>query len=242
MSEEVGSREGGLSTGPTGEAAVVRPWWMRLLAAGAIAFAVSLLLYFPDRADASGAILGGLSALIASTLGLAALAQCRPMPHRTSAEHLRLAALALGLGVAFGVANLGANYGMAVADSTIYEQMVARWSQFSSLSAVVKGPIMEEIAFRLGLLSGLAWLTARFTDNPRTIFHVALGVSALTFGIAHIFYGGVAGPIYITGMALKSSIAGLLLGWMFWRWGLPYSIVCHSAANGIHLLLEPFFF
>lgn len=242
MSEEVGSTQGGLSRGPTGEAAVARPWSARLLAAGAIAIAVLLLLYFPDRTDGSGALLGGLSALIASMLGLAALAQCRPMPHRKSAEHLRLAGLSLGLGVAFGVANLGANYGMATADSAIYEQMVARWSRFSPLSAVVKGPIMEEIVFRLGLLSGTAWLTARFTDNPRTIFHVALGLSALTFGIAHIFYGGVGGPTYMTGMALKSSIAGLLLGWMFWRWGLPYAIVCHSAANGIHLLLEPFLF
>ena len=242
MSDEVGSMQGGLSTGPTDEAAVARPWWTRLLAAGAIAFAVLLLLYFPDRADGSGALLGGLSAFIASMLGLVALARCRPMRHRTSAEHLRLAALSLGLGVAFGVGNLGANYGMATTDSAIYEQMAARWSRFSSLSVVVKGPIMEEIVFRLGLLSGLAWLTARFTDNPRTIFHVALGASALTFGIAHIFYGGVAGPIYMTGMALKSSIAGLLLGWIFWRWGLPCSIVCHSAANGIHLLLEPFSF
>ncbi|MXZ37510.1 MAG: CPBP family intramembrane metalloprotease [Holophagales bacterium] len=242
MSEEVESTQGGLSTGPMGEATVARPWWTNLLAAGAIAFAVLLLLYFPDRDDGSGAMLGGLSALIASMLGLAALAQCRPVPHRTSAEHLRLAILSLGLGVAFGVANLGANYGMAIANSAIYEQMVARWSQFSPLSAVVKGPIMEEIVFRLGLLSGLAWLTARFTDNPRTIFRVAVGVSALTFGIAHIFYGGVAGPTYMTGMALKSSIAGLLLGWMFWRWGLPFAIVCHSAANGIHLLLEPFLF
>ncbi|MCY3966462.1 MAG: CPBP family intramembrane metalloprotease [Acidobacteria bacterium] len=242
MSEEIGSTQGVLSSGPTGEAAAARPWWSRLLAAVAIAFAVLLLLYFPDRTDGSGALLGGLSALIAAMLGLAALAQCRPMPQRTSAEHLRLAALSLGLGVAFGVANLGANYGMATADSAIYEQMVARWSEFSPLSVVVKGPIMEEIVFRLGLLSGLAWLTARFTDNSRTIFHVALGVSALTFGIAHIFYGGVAGPMYMTGMAVKSSIAGLLLGWMFWRWGLPYAIVCHSAANGIHLLLEPFLF
>ena len=242
MSREVGSTQGGLSTGRTAEAARVRPWRTRLFAAAAIAFAVFLLLYFPDRDDGSGAMVGGLSALIASMLGLAALAQCRPMPHRPSAEHVRLAALALGLGVAFGVANLGANYGMAALDSAIYEQMVARWSRFSSLSAVVKGPIMEEIIFRLGLLSGLAWLTARFTDSPRTIFHVALGVSALTFGIAHIFFGGVAGPIYMMGMVVKSSIAGLLLGWVFWRWGLPCSIICHGAANGIHLLLEPFLF
>jgi hypothetical protein len=60
--------------------------------------------------------------------------------------------------------------------------------------------------------------------------------------VAHIFYGGVDDPRYVVGMAAKSSAAGLLLGGIFWRWGLPYSIVCHSTANGIHLLLMPLLF
>ncbi len=91
-------------------------------------------------------------------------------------------------------------------------------------------------------LAALAWLAARFTNSQRAITFVALGVSSLLLGVAHIFYGGVDDPVYIVGMAVKSGAGGLLLGWIFWRWGLAYSIACHCAANGTHLLLMPALF
>ncbi len=199
-------------------------------------------MYFPDRDDGTGAVLGGLFILIAVTLGLAAVAKSRPLPRRSVAEHFRLTTLSLGLGIGLGLANLGANYGMALLDSAIYEQMVTRWTQFSFWSIVVSGPITEEIVVRLVLMGGLAWIVARFTDDRRTIFYVALGVSALMFGVAHIFYGGVDDPQYMIGIAVKTSAAGLLLGWIFWRWGLPYSILCHCTANAVHLMLWPVLF
>jgi membrane protease YdiL (CAAX protease family) len=213
-----------------------------LIAAASIAIAVSILLYFPDRDDGSGAVLGGFSALVASALGLAAVARARPLPRRTAAEHLWLTALALSAGVVVGIANLGANYSMSLMDRTIREQMVTRWAEFSSWSVVVVEPIMEEIAYRLVLLGGLAWIVSRFTDNRRTIAYLALGVSALLFGVAHVFYGGVDAPLYAVGMAVKSSAGGVAFGWVFWRWGLPYSIVCHCVANATHLLLMPALF
>lgn len=223
-------------------AAGARSWTGTLIAAASIAVAVSVLLYFPDRDDGSGAVLGGLSALVASALGLVAVAQARPLPARTALEHVRLAALALGAGVVIGIANLGVNYGMALLDSAVHEQMVTRWADFSAWSVVIAEPIMEEILYRLLLLGGLAWLVSRFTDDRRTIFYAALGVSALLFGVAHVFYGGVDDPVYAVGMAVKSSAAGVALGWVFWRWGLPYSIIAHCVANATHLLLMPALF
>ena len=213
-----------------------------ILAALAAGVAVTALLYFPDRDDGSGAILGGLSALVAVPLGLAAAGRYRVLPNRSASYHLRFAAFAFALGIVLGAANLAVNYGMAVIDPVIRDQMVTRWALFDPWSVVVTGPIMEEIAYRLVMLSGLAWIVARFTKDRQTIFYIALGLSSLFFGVAHIAYGGVDSAIYKVGMALKSSGAGLLLGWMFWRGGLPYSILCHCTANGIHLVLMPFLF
>lgn len=228
------------------ETAAARPWKQRLLAAAVTSVAVYLVLYFPDRDDPSGAILGGFSALVAVALALAAVAQFRPLPWRSGLEHARLAGLALGLGATLGVANLSANYGIALLDPSIYERMVERWAQFSPWSMVIADPIMEEIAFRLVLLGGMAWLVARFTDDRRLILFVALGVSALSFGLVHILYpmpvGGAVGLLNASGVVVKSGAAGLLLGWIFWRWGLPYSTVCHSTANATHLLLAPALF
>jgi membrane protease YdiL (CAAX protease family) len=94
-------------------------------------------------------------------------------------------------------------------------------------------------------LSRSVWASAwalQITDNRRAIFYVALGLSSLIFGLAHIAYGGVDSPLYAIGVAVKSGAAGMLLGWVFWRRGLPYSIVCHCAANAIHLVLMPLLF
>jgi membrane protease YdiL (CAAX protease family) len=203
---------------------------------------VFLLLYFPGRDDGSGATLGGLSVLVGVAVSLVPLEKYRPLPQRSPREHGRLVVLALALGLGLGIANLLLNYGLAASSSTISSQMVARWARFSPWSAVISGPIIEEISYRLILLGVLAWLAARFASNLRTITFVALGVSSLLFGVAHIFYGGVDDPIYIVGMAVKSGAGGLLLGWIFWRWGLAYSIVSHCVANGIHLLLMPALF
>ena len=226
----------------TAESARGRSWKEILVAAALVGVAVSVLGYFPDRDDGSGAVLGGLAALIGSILGLAALSKVRPLPRRTAVERARLAALALGVGVAVGIANLGANYGMALLDPAIREQMVTRWAEFSSWSVVVSGPILEEILFRLFLLGSLAWIVSRFTDDPRTTFYIALGLSTLLFGIAHAFYGGVDTPLYAIGIAVKSAAGGAVFGWVFWRWGLPYSIACHCVANATHLLLMPALF
>jgi len=220
----------------------VTPNRTRLLVATAAGVGIALLLYFPDRQDGSGAVVGGLSGLIGAALGWAAVVKYRPLPERSPSEHIQVAAASLCMGVGLGTANLLVNYGMAVWRPVIYEQMVSRWALFSPGSVVISGPIIEEIAYRLVLLSALAWVVARFTDDRRTIFYFALGVSSSLFGLAHVFYGGVNDPVYVVGMAVKSSAAGLLLGWVFWRRGLPYSILCHAAANATHLLLMPALF
>jgi membrane protease YdiL (CAAX protease family) len=220
----------------------IQTWLIRLWIAVAAAVGVFLLLYLPDRDDGSGATLGGLSALVGVVLVLVPLAKYRPLPTRSARQHAHLILQALALGLGLGLANLLVNYGLAISKSAIYDQMVTRWAQFSAWSVVISGPIIEEISYRLILLGALAWLAARFTDNQRTITFVALGVSSLLFGVAHIFYGGVEDPVYMVGMAAKSGAGGLLLGWIFWRWGLPYSIACHCAANGTHLLLMPALF
>ena len=216
---------------------------MNSAAAGAIAaVAAFFLLYFPDQDDGSGAVLGALAAGIGVAIAWEPAIRYRALPRRSSVEIARLLALSLGLGVALGVGNLLVNYAMAASQPAIHDQMVTRWAEFSPWSVVGSGPLIEEIAFRLVLLSLLAWLAARFTDDRQVIARTGLGISALLFGIAHVFYGGVEHPMYIAGMAAKSSAAGLLLGWIFWRWGLPYSSVCHCTANGVHLLLMPALF
>jgi membrane protease YdiL (CAAX protease family) len=182
-------------------------------------------------------VLAGLSVFAASALAFAVVARVRPLPRRRAAEHGRLALSALGVGVAVGLANLFANFAMASLDTGIREQMVTRWAEFSTWSVVFSEPIIEEIAYRLVLMSGLPWLISRRTTNRRTIEGLTLAIAAVLFGVAHVFYGGVDSLPYAIGMGAKSSAGGLAFGLVFWRWGLPHSMLAHCAANGAHLLL-----
>jgi membrane protease YdiL (CAAX protease family) len=205
-------------------------------------------LYFPDRDDMSGAVFGALFALAAAAVGLAAIAHVRPLPRRTVQQYATAAALVLLLGVALGAANLGVNYTLSLLDPIIHQQMAERWEQYSDWSMLVADPFMEELAFRLFIMGTVAWLVARFTDNRKKAFWIALITSALLFGLIHIV-GRPPMPVdtsinvaYSVGVVVKSAGAGLFLGWVFWRWGLPYSYACHSIANATHLLLAPSLF
>jgi membrane protease YdiL (CAAX protease family) len=212
-----------------------------LTTAGALAVATFVALYFPNRDDTASAIFGAVFAFCASVIGLAAAGRVRPLPRRRLKEQGRLMALSLIIGSALGVANLIANYTVASLDALSYVRMTGMYARASAWSGVFATPILEEIGFRLFLMGGIAWLLSRSTDDRRTVFLVALGVSALVFALLHLLRPP-AGFLDATVVVLKAGAAGLLLGSVFWRWGLPYSIVCHGATNGMHLLVMPAFF
>jgi membrane protease YdiL (CAAX protease family) len=214
----------------------------RLLAAALIGAAMGAAMYFPDQDDGSGSILAALSAFAAAALGLTAVDRVRPLARRPAADHARLAFLSIGLGLALGLANLGVNYGVATSDVAVHQGMLERWANVSAWGMIVAEPMMEELVFRLLLMGVVAWLASRFTSSRRTIFLVALGVSATAFGVMHIFYGGISGLLYSLVVAIKAGAAALLLGWIFWRWGLPYSFLAHATANAVHLVLIPYVF
>jgi membrane protease YdiL (CAAX protease family) len=217
---------------------------MRVLAAAAAAITVSVSLYFPKQDDGSGAVLGGIFAFAAVAIGLGAVRDVRPMPARSATERARLMGMSLALGVALGFGNLAANYAIASLDPTIHAQMTEQWARFSAWSAVFAGPMVEEIAYRLVIMGGTAWVVWRFTHDGRLVFTIALAVSSVLFGIAHILPGSrpTTGVVHALGVAVKSSGGGVALGWVFWRRGLPYSIACHGMANAVHLLGWPAIF
>ena len=214
----------------------------RFLSALGASGAILVLLYFPEMDDGSGSLLGAAGALLGVWLGLAVVDGVRLLPVRNAAARARLATRAAAAGIGLGLLNLAANYVMALADPVIGEQMVERWSAFSRWSVVIAEPVLEEVIYRLLLMGAIAWVAARFTRDRQAIFIVALGVSSALFGIAHVFYGGVAAPMYQLGIAAKSGVLALALGWIFWRWGLPYAILAHSTANAVHLVLWPLVF
>jgi hypothetical protein len=212
-----------------------------------LAFMLALPLYSPDVEQVSHVLIGGSIGVALITFGFGVASRTRPLPQRgRDIGHSRLALLAAGLGAALGLGNLVANWSLAMLDVSIRRLLVERFSTLNPWGSVVGAPIVEEVVMRLVLMSVVAWIAARLIKSKSIVFRVALWTTALAFGLLHVFRpvpeSSPLDVIYLVGVVLKSGMASLLLGWVFWRWGLPYAILCHALANATHRLLEPLVF
>jgi membrane protease YdiL (CAAX protease family) len=219
---------------PRGEAALaVLGAWLAftaaLLAGGEVEDLASLAI-----AAASGAAL--------VFLGLAAASRCRPLPRSSNARRGRLALLSVAAGAGLGLANLAANRLIAAADPALRALMGERVEAVDPLVALAAAPVVEEIAVRLFLMSAIAWAVSRFTGRTGLAFAVALVGSSLGFALLHLDRPVPDDPtlasFYLAALVAKYTLAGLPLGWIFWRWGLPYALLAHVAANAAHLVVQ----
>ena len=218
------------------------------LGAGAAAWLALLvgLLAGGDIADAGSLAMAAAIAAAVVVLGFAAASRCRWLPTRTTAERLRFMLLALTLGTALGLANLAANWVIAAMHPTFRALLGDRMTTMEPLVGLVASPLVEEILVRLFLLSVIAWIVWRLTNRRGLAFAIALFASALVFAALHLDrpmpQDSLLANYYRVALLTKYTLAGLPLGWVFWRWGLPYAIACHVAANAAHLAVQQRFF
>jgi hypothetical protein len=191
---------------------------------------------------AVGAVIG--AALVA--IGFAAASRTRVLSDAAGSNRARLVALSLAFGVALGVANLGANWLIASAHPALRELLVRRFATLPPLLGVVSAPLTEEVSIRLFLMSAVAWIVSRVTGNRSAISTIALVASSVVFAALHLGRPFPGDPsvanFYRASLMTKYTLAGLPMGWLFWRWGLPYAILCHAMVNATHILLERFVF
>lgn len=186
---------------------------------------------------AAGAVTGAAFVLIgfAAASRARVLSGQRPTPGRS-------ALLAIAAGAALGLANLAANWLIASVDPALRELLVRRFTTMDPLVAVVAAPLREEVVFRLFLMSAIAWMVSRVTARAFAVVAIALAASSVVFAVLHLgrpFPGdpGVA-SFYRAALVTKYTLLGLPLGWLFWRRGLPYAMLCHAASNGAHLIVQ----
>ncbi|HEU4881645.1 MAG TPA: CPBP family intramembrane glutamic endopeptidase [Longimicrobium sp.] len=210
------------------------------------AFLLALPFSESDGVDLAYTVIGGLIGAGVIVTGFAAASRCRHLPPRDSRERVRLGALAVAAGAAMGIANLGVNVAMGAAHPSIHQALRERLTTVPPERSMFAAPVLEEIAFRLFLLSVVVWLLTRVTRKPRISFLLAMGATAVFFGSVHLDRPmpdeASLALLYSVGIVVKTSAMGLVLGWSYWKWGLPYAILLHSAANAAHQLIDPLFF
>jgi membrane protease YdiL (CAAX protease family) len=131
-------------------------------------------------------------------------------------------------------------------DVTSLEAQQPLWWQ--SLLASFYGGITEEIQLRLFLLSLLAWIGSRIwrDDHGRPVVGVLWGatiLSAIVFGLGHLpalsSMGLSITPILLTSTVVQNGVGGVILGWLYWRWGLESAVISHFTADIVILVILP---
>ena len=104
------------------------------------------------------------------------------------------------------------------------------------LLAAFSAGVTEETIFRLFGLSLLAWVVGMFAHDldgrpKRTAFWVANLIFALAFGLGHLpaaaSMGWPINTLIVARTLVLNGIGGLVLGWLFWMFGLETAILAH---------------
>ena len=106
-------------------------------------------------------------------------------------------------------------------------------------------PITEEVGFRLVLIGIPLFLIYSHKSSikffikslwaPYSTLHiydkkkvfVIITIVGIFFGVAHV----ISGEPWTTGKILQASIGGIILGWVYFRYGLAAAIMLHWATN-----------
>jgi len=154
----------------------------------------------------------------------------------------RRLAISIAVGVASGAVLLAVLvYLLVPIEPALATRLKARIGAPSWLpwALAVESSILEEFALRLFLLSSLAWLLARGWRNVRaTVSPVAswsaITVSSLVFAAVHLpAWLATTAPsaILIASVLTLNGVAGIVLGYLYWRWGIESAVLAHFAAD-----------
>ncbi len=109
------------------------------------------------------------------------------------------------------------------------------------------GGIVEEVLFRWGVMSLLAWIGAALFGGPTpTLMWIVIVVSGVLFGIGHLPSYRLAGcqvtPLFLGLMILLNLWATLICGWLFWQYGLLAAMIAHMLYHLVWLPFDLYFF
>jgi hypothetical protein len=114
--------------------------------------------------------------------------------------------------------------------------------QMGITARVLFGGIFEEILFRWGIMSLLAWLGFLLMGvvTPLAIWSAML-LSGLLFGLSHIpgalAIGAKKTPMLWISALVMNLWASIVFGWLFWQYGLLSAMIGHAL---FHLIWLPF--
>jgi membrane protease YdiL (CAAX protease family) len=159
------------------------------------------------------------------TIGLDAFRPMRPILLRLSALAVGLAAIVLGSGLAFR------SQLPSLPDNFVFPPI------WQGILMMLGAAVREEILFRFFALNLFVWLAMKTLrkQEPTTTMVWAMNVlAALVFTGKHLLPAGQLLDLNdtATGAAMAlATVAGVVLGWVYWRHGLLMAMFTHAIAG-----------
>jgi hypothetical protein len=153
-----------------------------------------------------------------------------------------LPALILGIGGALVIVAAYYLFFRPRLDRKTVHSMEALRLDLGLWARLLYGGIVEEVLFRWGVMTLLAWVGAMLLGGatPAVMWAVIL-LSGVLFGIGHLPSYRLAGcqvtPLFLGLMIVLNLWATLICGWLFWRYGLLAAMIAHML---YHLVWMPF--
>jgi membrane protease YdiL (CAAX protease family) len=206
-----------------------RTWWLYVLGV------IAALLSFPYPPKLLALIAGEVAVILLIWAGLwfgsrNQLGSAIPSP--------RQAALALLIGVVSGGVVLALLPLAGLQSRIIKESSIPLWKW---LIIAFDSAVLEEIVFRLFGMSFVVWLLGRFVRRNPAIW-VALVLSGLLFGAAHLSRWIESGPMVITAVMIVNGAIAIVLGLVYVKWGIEAAMLSHFAGDVVLHIIGPHFF
>ena len=146
--------------------------------------------------------------------------------------------LSLLIGTVFGAVVLALLPLAGLQSRIIKEASIPVWKW---LIIAFDSSVLEEIVFRLFLMSFAVWALARFLRRE-TAITIALILSALLFGAAHLNRWLDAGSLAIAAVMAVNGAISVALGLVYVKWGIESAMIAHFAGDVIVHIAGPHFF
>jgi len=161
--------------------------WIAITAAW-LAFCLALGLALPQPPRPLHLALGALAGAVLVLGGFSAAARWRRVAVRHPRERLRLAGLSLLAGAALGAILLALLVAFARVEPAVGARFAGRLAEpaWRPWALGFESSILEEVSFRLFAMSVIAWVASRRLRSAAAAPALALGLSALLFGLAHL--------------------------------------------------------
>ncbi|MFN2397949.1 MAG: type II CAAX prenyl endopeptidase Rce1 family protein [Gemmatimonadaceae bacterium] len=215
-----------------GALAIAATW-----AAFTLAFVVETPADGVATSDLSDLIIGAILGAVLVVVGFAATSRVRPRPLRHRAKVAALAGFSVLIGILVGTMVAGELLLFAKLDPKVHAELARFVGEpaWRPVGRAVNASVIEEVTMRLAGMGVIAWTAMRWGKTQHAAFLIALVLTAIVFGLAHLHAISLVGFLRVA----ANAAVGVLYGWMFWKWGLPHAILAHLAGGLVHGTLVP---